>query len=604
MKTHNLLSIPIFALLFASGTVLWGQPITIDFEDANELSTNWVQTFGQPDAFAQTATSGAAGSTGVVHVDDTASDFYVNSVYQTNLGGFRDGITLYAKVHFVQVSTNNVFNMGLITDPNGIGSLSAGETTADWMGVNLTCRSDFQTFRLVAYGYDHEPEGATAYRSGAGHPESFVPIPDGQGGVADGVNPVDVWLGIRATFIDLGNGHWDVQTTIDVLSADGSSVVTPDYAVYNYSLVGGLDDGHSTHPDLSGFTDFYNASELYFFMGTQRGAERNFAAVDEITITIPQETFVDFEDSEELANNWVQTYGSPDTFAQTNGSGVGGSTGVQYIDDESQDYQVNSVYQTSAGGFQHGLSMHAKVRFEQVSSNNVFHMGFTTDPNGVASLSTSETTADWIGTSLSTRSNLTEWRAEAYGTDHDGADGSNSVLFRSGAGHPESFVLIPGADGVNPVNLWIGLQVTLIDLGDGNWDVQTVIDILNEDGTAVVTPAYAVFNYSEVGGLDDGHTSHPALSTFSDLYNATALYPFIGSQRGAERNFAGVDDVRVFVTEPVMTWFGYALDEMGWADTGSWMGWVNVTFDPWVWNEALSKFVYVGDDSGWVYVYK
>lgn len=66
---------------------------------------------------------------------------------------------------------------------------------------------------------------------------------------------------------------------------------------------------------------------------------------------------------------------------------------------------------------------------------------------------------------------------------------------------------------------------------------------------------------------------------------------------------AVLDEYSVYV-EPVASndWYGYAVDELGWADTETWMGWVNVTFDPYVWNLALSKYIYVGDDSGWAYV--
>jgi hypothetical protein len=51
-------------------------------------------------------------------------------------------------------------------------------------------------------------------------------------------------------------------------------------------------------------------------------------------------------------------------------------------------------------------------------------------------------------------------------------------------------------------------------------------------------------------------------------------------------------------------WYGYAVDANGWANTEGWMSWVNVTFDPWIWATALDKYVYLEDDSGWVYVAK
>jgi hypothetical protein len=59
------------------------------------------------------------------------------------------------------------------------------------------------------------------------------------------------------------------------------------------------------------------------------------------------------------------------------------------------------------------------------------------------------------------------------------------------------------------------------------------------------------------------------------------------------------------------TWYGYPVDAAGWAFTGedpasgpSWMRWVNVTHDPWIWSTSLNRYIHVGDDSGWVYIYK
>jgi hypothetical protein len=53
-----------------------------------------------------------------------------------------------------------------------------------------------------------------------------------------------------------------------------------------------------------------------------------------------------------------------------------------------------------------------------------------------------------------------------------------------------------------------------------------------------------------------------------------------------------------------VTWNGFPVDANGWADTGSWMGVVNVTHDPYIWNVDLGKYVYIADGSSWIYVYK
>ena len=50
------------------------------------------------------------------------------------------------------------------------------------------------------------------------------------------------------------------------------------------------------------------------------------------------------------------------------------------------------------------------------------------------------------------------------------------------------------------------------------------------------------------------------------------------------------------------TWFGYPVDPDGWVDTDGWLNFVNVSAEPWVYSASLSKYIYVGDDSGWTYV--
>ncbi|MEX0332679.1 MAG: hypothetical protein AB3N64_14785 [Puniceicoccaceae bacterium] len=49
-------------------------------------------------------------------------------------------------------------------------------------------------------------------------------------------------------------------------------------------------------------------------------------------------------------------------------------------------------------------------------------------------------------------------------------------------------------------------------------------------------------------------------------------------------------------------WYGYPVDVDGWADTTPWLGWVNVTLDPWIWVVSLNSYIYIGNDSGWVFV--
>lgn len=59
-----------------------------------------------------------------------------------------------------------------------------------------------------------------------------------------------------------------------------------------------------------------------------------------------------------------------------------------------------------------------------------------------------------------------------------------------------------------------------------------------------------------------------------------------------------------FSSDTTDTWMGYVVDENGWANTGPWLGWVNVTYDPWIISTSLDSYLYIGDGSGWVYVPK
>jgi len=72
--------------------------------------------------------------------------------------------------------------------------------------------------------------------------------------------------------------------------------------------------------------------------------------------------------------------------------------------------------------------------------------------------------------------------------------------------------------------------------------------------------------------------------------------PIMGSMR--------IDELQIYA-EPVEggdMWMGYPVDAQGWVDTSPWIGWVNVVSDPWVWSTVMDAHIFVGDDSGWIYV--
>jgi hypothetical protein len=50
------------------------------------------------------------------------------------------------------------------------------------------------------------------------------------------------------------------------------------------------------------------------------------------------------------------------------------------------------------------------------------------------------------------------------------------------------------------------------------------------------------------------------------------------------------------LAEPSM-WEGFPLNESGWVNTGDWMGWLNVTDEPWIWSLSLETFLFLPEGS-------
>lgn len=53
--------------------------------------------------------------------------------------------------------------------------------------------------------------------------------------------------------------------------------------------------------------------------------------------------------------------------------------------------------------------------------------------------------------------------------------------------------------------------------------------------------------------------------------------------------------------ETTTNWFGYPVIDSEWVDTSPWLNWLNITLDPWIWSTSLDKYIYVDNDSGWIY---
>jgi photosystem II stability/assembly factor-like uncharacterized protein len=52
-------------------------------------------------------------------------------------------------------------------------------------------------------------------------------------------------------------------------------------------------------------------------------------------------------------------------------------------------------------------------------------------------------------------------------------------------------------------------------------------------------------------------------------------------------------------------WYGYPVIDSRYADTGAWFnGYVEISSDPWIYSYSLDNYLYIPDNSGWVYPLK
>lgn len=163
------------------------------------------------------------------------------------------------------------------------------------------------------------------------------------------------------------------------------------------------------------------------------------------------------------------------------------------------------------------------------------------------------------------------------------AGGSNATR-RDGAEEPDGRLAggstIGAADG-GPVLIFpYELSFSVANLGGDGVQIHTKIVNANDDSV--------VFESTQVEATGDNVLTFGAFEWRQGPVNPM----YISAIEFAKADIGG------------MAWYGYPIGAQQWVDTGSWMGWVNVTFDPWVWNEALAKYTYVNDDSGWVYIPK
>lgn len=90
------------------------------------------------------------------------------------------------------------------------------------------------------------------------------------------------------------------------------------------------------------------------------------------------------------------------------------------------------------------------------------------------------------------------------------------------------------------------------------------------------------------GGLFNS-TNYPGVSPYPNGIDHDGVWP----QR------MEVDYIRVYAR----SWNGYTVESDGYVDTGSWMGPVNVTHDPWIYSYTLENYFYY-EDQQWIWFHR
>lgn len=107
-------------------------------------------------------------------------------------------------------------------------------------------------------------------------------------------------------------------------------------------------------------------------------------------------------------------------------------------------------------------------------------------------------------------------------------------------------------------------------------------------------------------------TTFPDLAVDDSLQLVQLGFEITNSYDGTAMDSGTIyfEDIEGYIVrEGGNTWAGYAVDENGWANTESWLGWVNASQAPWIQILSLDNYGYIEEsgvtDSGsWMYILK
>jgi hypothetical protein len=123
-----------------------------------------------------------------------------------------------------------------------------------------------------------------------------------------------------------------------------------------------------------------------------------------------------------------------------------------------------------------------------------------------------------------------------------------------------------------------------------------------EDSTAVVTN---LLNPSDTGWLAIESNTSDGTATFNFSYDGTG---YIGFAMSAYANSFTFDNFSVAEFEAPTTWGGFDIVGSGDVDTGGFLGWINVTFAPYVWNYSIEGWLFMDEPpadaiGSWMYIF-
>ena len=127
------------------------------------------------------------------------------------------------------------------------------------------------------------------------------------------------------------------------------------------------------------------------------------------------------------------------------------------------------------------------------------------------------------------------------------------------------------------------------------------------DETNGIKKVGAQFEDTDMGGNARPLQYHD--SSFTGLGHENLFYGHIGKWGLWNRMLTEAETSHVEAVFSVEEddWYGYPVDAQGWVNTGlgGWLnGYVWVTEDPWIWMIAMNRFIYIPNDTGWIFIPK